>query len=289
MRDAWMNSLRSKFADLEPVTRVGIILLALSLVIGVSGYIRLHGQLDLAELVADFYANVSTELGSIAITVIVIDQLNRRREERQETSRLLRHLVIQIRSKDRVTALNAVEELRENGWLQDGSLHDANLWRANLEGAVLGSASLEGADIGGANLTRAHLFGANLEGANLLDANLEGADMGGANLASANLFHANLAHARLTDTNLHGARLREANLEGVQLHNANLEGARLREANLVGVEFDHTRLNEATILPDGSNWTPDTDLRRFTDPHHPDFWRSDFRHSPAYRDAAEEA
>ena len=48
--------------------------------------------------------------------------------------------------------------------------------------------------------------------------------------------------------------------------------------NLEKVEF-----NEKTKLPDGKKWTPDTDMARFTDPEHPDFWRSDFTGSPAYR------
>lgn len=30
--------------------------------------------------------------------------------------------------------------------------------------------------------------------------------------------------------------------------------------------------DEATILPDGTKWTPRTDMRRFTDPNHPKFW-----------------
>jgi hypothetical protein len=37
------------------------------------------------------------------------------------------------------------------------------------------------------------------------------------------------------------------------------------------------------VLPDGTRWTPDTDMERFTDPQHPAFWRSDNRHSPAHR------
>jgi DNA-binding NtrC family response regulator len=36
-------------------------------------------------------------------------------------------------------------------------------------------------------------------------------------------------------------------------------------------------------LPDGTNWTPDTGMARFTDPEHPEFWRSDDPGSPAYR------
>ena len=29
------------------------------------------------------------------------------------------------------------------------------------------------------------------------------------------------------------------------------------------------------LLPDGSQWTPETDMARFTDPEHPDYWNRD--------------
>jgi hypothetical protein len=57
-----------------------------------------------------------------------------------------------------------------------------------------------------------------------------------------------------------------------------LSGANLQGADLTGAKFD-----ENTTLPDGTKWTPDTDMTRFTDPEHPEFWRSDIKWSPAYR------
>jgi hypothetical protein len=39
-------------------------------------------------------------------------------------------------STDRATALRAVEEeIKAHGWLNDGSLHGAFMWRANLKEA----------------------------------------------------------------------------------------------------------------------------------------------------------
>jgi hypothetical protein len=58
----------------------------------------------------------------------------------------------------------------------------------------------------------------------------------------------------------------------------NLGGASLHSSSLQNAEFD-----EDTKLPDETIWTPDTDMARFTDPNHPDFWRSDDPNSPAYR------
>ena len=87
---------------------------------------------------------------------------------------------------------------------------------------------------------------------------LHGADLAKANLQGASIFRAHLQ----------GADLRNADLRGVDMRGAELDGA-----NLTGAIFDAT-----TVLPDGKPWTLDTDLTRFTDRAHPDFWRY---HPPA--------
>jgi hypothetical protein len=101
------------------------------------------------------------------------------------------------------------------------------------------------------------------------------------------------AYGCITDGSLRGKGFQKAHLEETKLWEADLQdadffGARLQRAdlwaaNLQGVNFEYAEFDEATNLPDGSHWTPDTDMSRFTDPTHPDFWRSDDPHSPAYR------
>ncbi len=112
-----------------------------------------------------------------------------------------------------------------------------------------------------------------LRGVKLESANLSGANLYSANLSGANLYRANLSDANLYSANLSGAELWYADLSGAKLQAANLKGA-----NLGGVHFD-----ENTELPDGTNWTPETNMERFTDPEHPEFWRSSWEYSPAYR------
>ena len=99
-----------------------------------------------------------------------------------------------------------------------------------------------------------------LRGADLVFADLEGANLGSTNLKRANLWNANLT----------GVYLKRANLEGADLRESNLEGANLGRANLEGSDF-----NDLILLPDGTKWAPDTDMKRFTDPNHPDFWQSE--------------
>ena len=142
----------------------------------------------------------------------------------------------------------------------------------DLVGANLADAQLIGADLLGANLQGADLHGAQLIQANLYHANLQGADLIGANLQEAHLYGASLQGA-----NLRAAHLQEADLRGANLQGANLYWTHLQEASLYGANLQEANLIEAIfaaniILPDVTFWTPDTDMARFTDPAHPDFW-----------------
>jgi hypothetical protein len=216
--------------------------------------------------------NMSTEMFGAILTFVLIERIVGGREKRrekeeaiqrekekqleaiqQEKSRLIRQMGSQVKSE----AIRAVEEMWQQGWLKDGSLCGAFLNKSNLAGA--------------------NFWDADLRGVWLCDTKLQGTDFYNAKLQEANLRMARLDRARLTYCNLKSADLAEAQLHGTDLRQANLEGVRLVYAN-----FD-----ENTILPDSSNWTPDTDLHRFTDPSHPKFWRSDNPASPAYRGKTE--
>lgn len=258
-----MKLLRSLLSHVEPVVIVAVLLLAVSITLGVAGFIRLHGAFNLDEFFRDYYANMSTEAASIAITVLVIDQLNRQQEARFEAKRLKARLIRDLGSVVNDVTKHAAEELSTLGWLEDGSLQGADFMAANLQEVNLAFARLHGANLEFARLHGAHLIGADLQEAVLLGARLQGADLRGTRLQGAILMGANL----------HGAALK-----GVRLQGADLRGANLEKALLDGAEFD-----ENTVLPDGSHWAPETDLKRFTDPKHPAFWRSDHRASPAFR------
>jgi hypothetical protein len=132
-------------------------------------------------------------------------------------------LIRQMRSRNNAMALQAVAELGAHGWLGDGSLEEASLWNANLTGV------------------------------NMWDVNLRGGDLHGASLQGAKLERANLTRANLWNANLENCLLSDVTLEGADLFHAKLNGARLR----------HTEFDGKTRLPDGSYWTPESDLAQF--------------------------
>jgi hypothetical protein len=155
-------------------------------------------------------------------------------------------LVEQMGSRRHGTAIRAVEQLRTEGWLGDGSLGEVDLHGANLEGANMVGAHLKAADLSRANLRSANLEGAWLGGISRRGTRLDDADLRSANLRGALLAGASLRAADLRDADLGGAFLFNANFEGADLrganlHGARLEGARLEEANLEGVVVPEVR------------------------------------------------
>lgn len=183
--------------------------------------------------------SLGPELVGAVVTYALFDRFVGRREQTEaEKARLIEEMGSSVQG----VAVAAVEKLRKRGWLWDGSLKRAELYGADLSKA----------DMYRADLRKAHLEDTNLAEANLSDTNLAEAQLANANLYDAMVYGADLAKANLTEANLHGAFLEGANLQGAELH---------------GVKFD-----ESTTLPDGTLWTSSTDLKRFTDMEHPDFW-----------------
>ncbi len=167
-----VNQLLSKLKNPVVIIRLlGLLVFLVAGVIAFLGYINQHsGYFQDSLLVEDFYANVSAELASIAITILVIDAIN----EWRQNGQLKEQLILQMGSIHNDVADTAVRTLIVHGWLYDGSLRNAYLWRANLANADLGRANLENAHLRDANLECAYLLGANLKDVDLLGANLTG-------------------------------------------------------------------------------------------------------------------
>ena len=233
----------SRFVRWLTLLRIaGTVLLVLAILVGIFGYLNERELLYLAETTRQILkylsANVSTELASLAITILFVDALYECREREREK----RRLILQMGSPDNAFAVEAVRALQSHGWLHDGSLKGANLGRANLQEAHLGRANLQEAVLLDANLQKADLVLANFQGAFLFGACLQEALLWGANLKMANLEGANLQEADLM-----GAVFQRTILVGAKLQGANLMNTtNLQEANLTKAEY-----NNATRWPEG--------------------------------------
>jgi uncharacterized protein YjbI with pentapeptide repeats len=148
-------------------------------------------------------------------------------------------LIRKLRNPDNETVIQAVDELREQGWLHSGTLQGMGLRCANLQGANLHKANLEEADLRMANLHGADLSEADLQGARLNRANLRSTNLRGANLLGADLFNTDLERVlNLTDEQLIQARrLRAATMLSGSRYDGrfNLPGD-LRDAGVLHID-----------------------------------------------------
>lgn len=274
--------------------------------------------LSLLDDMLGYVTNVFTEALSIIVTVLVLDRLNERRADQRAEAALKEDLVRRAGGVANTFALDAVEELRRRGWLSgDASLlAGATLNGANLAAARLREANLSGVDLVAANLSNANLVGANLQGASLWRVNLRGAKVRYADCTDANLVGADMREVDLRNVTFAASTLVQANLAGAHCRDATFEGADLRKANLVGATWiTSATFDERTLLPDaipqtdrrgrtlrnadgqasyvaGSYWSPQTDMTRYTNPEHPQFWQPGwaalgFAGMVAWRDAGE--
>ena len=190
---------------------------------------------DKENLTRNYIEGLGAELLGAGITTLIAFLLFQALVTSPEEKRL--NLVEDLKDNDKAAA--AIDELRNLGWLVDGSLNGAD-----LSSSVLEEANLQSANLVGSNLTDSHLASANLTYAQLDETELVNVDLSSARLVSAQLVNANLQNADLSDA---------------ILVNANLVGANLVGATLTA----KTDLREA-ILPDGTVFSENTDLTRYT-------------------------
>jgi hypothetical protein len=207
-----------------------------------------------------YWTNAFTEAISVMATVILIGKWTEQRAETRRIDQLKKDLVRNAGKRSNSVALDAIDDLRHEGWLcgENGLLKNQNLTRANLSDA--------------------NLWEANLSGAVSTFANFSFATLSGANLSGAILEHASLTDAKLGQSNLSFALLRRANLSGADLLIADLSGADLCNADLTNAQNINTStFDKNTILPDSTKWISydKTDLARFTDPTHPNYKTQD--------------
>jgi len=188
--------------------------------------------------------NFGTEMAGAVVTYLLLQIVLGTKERKSQ-------LIAQMGSAIRDISIPAIEELKRNNWLTDGSLKRAHLKEANLHDLELDYVILTEANLSYANLERTFITASNFEMAFLQGANLKNANFFRSNLRSADLRGADLVETSLQETNLEGAilsyaRMRKADLRGANLTNAKLDSADLRNAILTKTKF-----NSNTVWPDG--------------------------------------
>ncbi|MCA9893909.1 MAG: pentapeptide repeat-containing protein [Anaerolineae bacterium] len=255
-----------------------------------------------------FITNVVTEAMSIFITVLIIDQIQKQRDDRRQakehaeleqiaTNRLQKELLADIRHGHNVDAIRAINRMRDYGWLEGdrglligvdltkSDLANANLSGANLYYAQLGNVNLQGADLTDAVLKKAYLYEANLADATLYEADLRDTNLNNANLKNACLYGVDFHNAKMVMADLRNTDLKNSNLQNTRLQYADLRETNLLFANLKGAKLAGAKFSMLTILPKPIIKYDSTTLqsydesmgqeqmRQYTDPNHSDFWQ----------------
>jgi len=118
----------------------------------------------------------------------------------------IEELLNKVRSGNNQWAKEAVDELRKQSWLTDGSLQGVALCRGQFQNVNLEDANLCCAGLHQSNLGWVDLSNANLRAAKLSLCNLNGANMKDAKIDNADFYKANLRGVR----NLSEDQLRQA-------------------------------------------------------------------------------
>jgi uncharacterized protein YjbI with pentapeptide repeats len=311
--DRWgeIRGIHREYANFYRMLRGGVII-GLFVVIGWSVF-QENGE------PRAFGMNLWTEIAGIAVTVLIIDLLNERRAERRFKQGLLEAVTSPSACYAVHAAHLLVRRGWHRG--ENSFLKGINLSGANLEGAFLPNANLQGAKLDHTNLAGAFLEDADFRHVNIEDANFRGAQLNRARFSDVNtadfrdaemhfvkfesksvILYCNFENVTLSGVtisrthwklcNLRNADLAEADfsdaiLDDIDFQNADmswiiLKKARLYGSNLQGVNLEEAEFDAETILPDGTHWTRETDMSRFTDAAHPNFWRDNRKLSPTH-------
>lgn len=248
---------------------VAIALIGLSLYSAWLSYIGENpGQFNLFQYFQTWLISIGPEAAGIALTILVIDYLNEKREENRqeyeaqqqeirEKKALRSQLIRELCSKDNAIALRALNELIALDLLEEDSLVKVQIPLADLTQARFQGCDMHGAWLDGAILCEANFSKANLSKASGSDVQFKQANFRGAKLVNAWLHHSNyqvadferadLTGANLRFSNFRHARLEYANLSNADLNNCDFSKTDLRDAQFHGTQIDKANFTEADV------------------------------------------
>lgn len=135
------------------ISKSNVILLAVLLVGIISGLVSAwdYNGLDWRSILG----NLSSELIGAVLLYFILEKIIHKTEQ---INQLKDKLLIQMESSDNSTARDAINQLKKEKWLQDGSLNGRFFNGANLQEAFLTNADLKNVGFYRCDLTNAHIY-----------------------------------------------------------------------------------------------------------------------------------
>ena len=226
----------------------------------------LHKRFERQSTVSEWFRLSKADLTTISeLDFDSIARNERKRVARSTVERRKRRIVQDNGSGDDWTEESSGEtDTYDDDWAASDTFDD-NVNDEDIEDTIMSYDNLSfrdfsGVDMKGAELCERDLTYTNLWGADLSFATLAHSDLSGADLTETDLTNAEMHDAILMDCVLIGAILKQTNLS-----NSNFAGADMTAATLSGAILTNARFDLRTVLPNGTNWTPNTDLSLFTE------------------------
>ena len=156
--------------------------------------------------------------------------------------------------------------------------------QVDFSGSMILNTSMEGAKVRYTKFDNSTLWLANLNKAIIIDSSFNNANLRTTTMKYASFHTSSFRAARFDGANMNSTSFQSCNFGGVDFTNADLKDAQFLDC----VFDDKTILPDSGVLPHHYGyseesgfssikyWTPETDMTRYTNPEHPDFWQPDW-------------
>ena len=243
-RVRFQQDLKARFERFDTVQQWGWIIALSGVAFVLIGIFVVYRDLSLSKaidnVVHDFYANLGAGAFGTALTILLIDNIYKKRERRGRKA----SLIVQMKHPDWNLAYQAFGEAVKERFFTDGSLEGEDLSNLNLHSTVYQFAKLSAANLYNAKFFKCHWVHCDFSGASFV-------------------------HANFQEAELYGCNFRNTSLSGADFRGANLQEVQLLGAHFIAPDIEQAQFSPTTRLPDGKMWTADTDMRYFTDYGYP--------------------
>lgn len=210
------------------------------------------------EFLQTWFVGIGPEAAGIAVTIIVIDYLNEKREEERQKyeaeqqelhqrKALHDQLLREIGSSDNGLAMRAWRELNARELLQENSLVGIFLNRANLSHSSFSDRDMKESSLYDATFQYAEFYRTDLSKANGMHADFEQAKFTAAKLIEAWLSHCNFKGASFEKADLSRATLVSSDFSNVRSGFAIFTKADVSSSNFNNATLHDVNFNEASV------------------------------------------
>ena len=220
-----------------------------------------------------FLLNISTELFGAALIYVLIDVI---KESQEKEKNALQEVTRKLISRHPALVSDAIQQILFNEKLKNKLFSQENIPFTHMmldNQSFPKSFSFPKIDISHSEFRQAILKGVTFVNTIMHGVNFEQADLASACLKNCDLQASIFDNADLSHADLSGCKLEHVDFTEANLTNANLTNAIITDTTqLTGAKLPSFEEDERGFVKEGSIWQKHTDMKRFTDPNHPNYY-----------------